>query len=182
VFIRPAQLGDAEAIAVVHVRTWQVAYRGHVPQTHLDRLDPAERRAAWSEGLRAAEPPTATFVLEDADAVIGFVHVSPSRDDDVDPADVGEVNAIYLLPAHWGRGGGRLLLAAGLRALRTAGLTEATLWVMDSNDRARRFYEAAGWRPDGATKTDLAWGFALDQVRYRVCCADGLTALGMLVA
>jgi GNAT superfamily N-acetyltransferase len=182
VFIRPAQLSDAEAISVVHVRTWQVAYRGQVPQTHLDRLDPAERLAAWAEGLRAAEPPTATFVLEDAGAVIGFVHVSPSRDSDVDSTDVGEVNAIYLLPAHWGRGGGRLLLAAGLRALRAAGLSEATLWVMASNDRARRFYEAAGWRPDGATKTGRPWGFALDQVRYRVCCADGLAALGMLVA
>jgi GNAT superfamily N-acetyltransferase len=182
VFIRPAKVADAEAIAVVHVRTWQVAYRGQVPQDHLDRLDPAERSAAWTDGLRAAEPPTATFVLEDGDAVIGFVHVSPSRDDDVDPADVGEVNAIYLLPAHWGRGGGRLLLAAGLRALRAAGFTAATLWVMDSNARARRFYEAAGWRPDGATKMHRPWGFALVQVRYRVRCADGLVALGMLVA
>jgi len=182
VFIRPALVSDADAIAVVHVRTWQVAYRGLVPQDHLDRLDPAERSVAWADRLRAAEPPAATFVLEVDRDVVGFVHVSPSRDDDVDGSRVGEVNAIYLLPAHWGRGGGRLLLAAGLRALREAGFADATLWALETNARARRFYEAAGWRPDGATKTGEPWGFPLPQVRYRVCCADGLAALGLLVA
>ncbi|HET7738600.1 MAG TPA: hypothetical protein VFK32_08510, partial [Tepidiformaceae bacterium] len=29
----------------------------------------------------------------------------------------------------------------------------ATLWVLDGNTRARRFYEKSGWRSDGATQT-----------------------------
>jgi hypothetical protein len=33
-----------------------------------------------------------------------------------------------------------------------AGYTAATLWVIDGNRRARRFYAAAGWSVDGATK------------------------------
>jgi hypothetical protein len=36
-----------------------------------------------------------------------------------------------------------------------------------SNVRARRFYEAAGWRPDGAAKIDDSRGFPLEEVRYR---------------
>ena len=29
--VRPATPGDVTAIAIVHVETWQVAYRGQVP-------------------------------------------------------------------------------------------------------------------------------------------------------
>jgi hypothetical protein len=34
--------------------------------------------------------------------------------------------------------------------LAAAGCLEAALWVLDGNDRDRRFHAAAGWRPDGA--------------------------------
>ena len=36
-FIRPAVPDDAEGIAKVHVRGWQEAYVGHLPQHVLDR-------------------------------------------------------------------------------------------------------------------------------------------------
>lgn len=56
---------------------------------------------------------------------------------------------------------------AGLRRLAEAGLRENLLWVLATNDRARRFYEAGGWRPDGATTRDDSRGFSLFEVRYR---------------
>src|SRR5690606_41064361 len=64
--------------------------------------------------------------------------------------NVGEVTAIYLRQAHWGRGIGRRLFAAVVDRLREAGFEEAILWVLDTNARARRFYEAAGWEADGS--------------------------------
>jgi RimJ/RimL family protein N-acetyltransferase len=39
--------------------------------------------------------------------------------------------------------------------------------VLDDNPRARRFYERAGWQPDGAAKTEERWGVAAAEVRYR---------------
>jgi hypothetical protein len=51
--------------------------------------------------------------------------------------------------------------------LATVGYGQVTLWVLASNARARRFYEAAGLRPDGAVKVDDSRGFALSEVRYR---------------
>jgi len=51
--------------------------------------------------------------------------------------------------------------------LAGAGYRDATLWVLDSNDRARRFYALAGWAEDGAVKTDGSRGFPLREVRYR---------------
>ncbi|TMD25492.1 MAG: GNAT family N-acetyltransferase, partial [Chloroflexi bacterium] len=44
----------------------------------------------------------------------------------------------------------------------------AILWVFAANDRARRFYERAGWRLDGGTRTWEASGAALPVVRYRL--------------
>jgi GNAT superfamily N-acetyltransferase len=105
--------------------------------------------------------------------LLGFVDYSASRDDDTrrdgdaGPAPVGEVNALYLLPAAWGRGVGRLLMEAALARLTQAGFAQATLWVLDTNARARRFYAAGGWSADGAVKRDDSRGFPITQLRYR---------------
>jgi ribosomal protein S18 acetylase RimI-like enzyme len=93
--------------------------------------------------------------VEDAPAladVIGLVSICPTRDDESDRDVVGEVSSIYVVPEGWGMGAGRRLMAAAVRSLTEAGFSYATLWVLDSNSRARRFYEAGSWRPDGATK------------------------------
>ena len=43
-----------------------------------------------------------------------------------------------------------------------------TLWVLRGNRRARDFYEASGFVPDGAAKIDTnAAGISYDEVRYR---------------
>ncbi|MEV0895207.1 GNAT family N-acetyltransferase [Actinoplanes sp. NPDC049802] len=166
--VRSATMDDAGALAVVHVRTWQEAYRGKVPQEYLDQLDPSQRREGWLRWLQSDHAPAVTLVLEhEVDGVVGFVNVSPSRDPDTDPQLVGEIKAIYLLPEYWGHGAGRLLMEAGLHRLEKAGYSEVVLWVLDTNDRARRFYEAGGWRVDGSSKTDESRGFPLAEVRYR---------------
>ncbi len=53
----------------------------------------------------------------------------------------------------WGTGAGRLLMSAFVERLRESGFEDATLWVLDDNPRARRFYEAAGWTLDGGSRT-----------------------------
>ncbi len=46
------------------------------------------------------------------------------------------------------------------------GYRRATLWVLEANQRARRFYEARGWTPDGTSKIDDRGSFQLHEVRY----------------
>jgi ribosomal protein S18 acetylase RimI-like enzyme len=165
--VRPATVHDAQALAVVRVRSWQATYRGQVPQEYLDALDPIQGRPAWEQWIQSDRPPAGTLVLHHPiDGVIGYVHVSPSRDPDTDPLTVGEVQAIYLLPEYWGQGIGKMLMNAGLRRLAEAGYREADLWVLETNHRARRFYEATGWHPDGTVKSDDSRGFPLIEVRY----------------
>jgi ribosomal protein S18 acetylase RimI-like enzyme len=74
---------------------------------------------------------------------------------------------IYATPEAWGTGIGRGLMTAGLDRLASAGFGEVLLWVLDSNDRARRFYERAGFAADGATKDDVVAGTTVREVRYR---------------
>jgi GNAT superfamily N-acetyltransferase len=168
VLIRVATVADAEAIAVVQVRSWQEAYRGLMPQEYLDRRDPARGRATWRQWIKDAREPAATLVAAREDGgIVGFASLSPSRSPDADAALEGEIQAIYLLPGWWGHGVGRRLMDEGLRRLSGAGYHEAILWVLETNRRARRFYEAGGWHADGSTKTDSSRGFPLSEVRYR---------------
>ena len=41
--LRPAEPSDSLAVAEIHVRSWQVAYRGLLPGDYLDALIPQER-------------------------------------------------------------------------------------------------------------------------------------------
>jgi len=101
--VRPAGDGDAEQLGLIHVRSWQGAYQGLMPQDFLDQLDPASRAQGWRSVLRAGD---------DQAGVSGFVSFGPSRDPDADPKRTGEVFAIYVLPGAWSTGQGRLLMAA----------------------------------------------------------------------
>jgi GNAT superfamily N-acetyltransferase len=165
--IRVAVDSDARPIAEMHVRTWQVAYRGQVPDDYLDSLSVDQREIGWRQILADDDLSAGgVLVLEDEGGIVGFAAVSASRDDDAGPG-IGEVGSIYVLPDFWNRGGGRDLMARAVDTLRAAGFSAATLWVLDTNLRARRFYEAAGWVADGTTKVDDRGTFALREVRYR---------------
>jgi len=167
--VRRARPSDAAKIAAVHVASWQAGYRGLIPQDYLDGLDPARWTARRIQRLEHIDwSREGCFVIaDDAGELSGFTHIGPTRDDDTDISIIGEVYAIYLAPPAWGKGLGRGLMAAGLAQLASCGYSEATLWVLSSNERARRFYQAAGFGPDGAIKVDDSRGFPLHEVRYR---------------
>jgi GNAT superfamily N-acetyltransferase len=168
--VRRALADDALGVATVHVRSWQAAYRGLLPDAYLDQIDLEARRAAWSGTIADADwQRTGTLVATEANGnVVGFAHVGPARDDDLDPGLVGELAAIYLLPHVWGSGVGRRLMAAAVNVLRDAGFGSAILWVLDGNDRAQRFYEVGGWQVDGVAKDIVIADTSLAEVRYRL--------------
>jgi ribosomal protein S18 acetylase RimI-like enzyme len=62
---------------------------------------------------------------------------------------------------------GRALLHHALQVRHGRGYKQAMLWVLESNARAREFYEAAGWTPDGAVKIDEWPGTILHEVHVR---------------
>ena len=162
--IRKATVIDAYDIARIHVNTWREAYRGIVPQSHLDSLSIEKRQDNWIRILR--ESPDATIVVTDAKlAVIGWASFGPSRDDD--GAGVGELYAICLQPDSWGNGYGRQLMNSAEASLSSTGFSTITLWVLEGNVRTRRFYEIAGYCLDQNEEQIVIDGAELNELRYR---------------
>lgn len=158
---RAATPEDARAIADVHVRTWQTAYRHVFPAAVLDAITVDERENVWRQIL--ADAGTAVFVAHDGDRIVGFASVGPARDEE----DTGELYAIYVLPELWGAGYSHELMQSVLAWLMTEQYVSAILWVLDDNPRARRFYEREGWRHDGERLETLR-GVEVSEARYHL--------------
>ncbi len=162
--IRAATVDDAQAIAELHVRSWQSAYRGHFPDAYLEALSVADRLELWT-AVTAKQPPR-VGVSAAADGICGFVSLSGSRDDDA-TATLGEINAMYVDPSRWRAGIGSALMRWALEQATARDWAALTLWVLRDNSGARAFYEAFGWRLDGRTQVDTIGGTEAVEVRYR---------------
>lgn len=164
--IRPAEPGDAAAVAGVHVRAWQVGYRGLLPDDHLDglRADGA-RMARYRFGVEDPDGPFTLVGVDDGGAVAGFATVGRCRDEDA--AGSAELYALYVDPPRWGTGAGRRLLAAARQVMVDRGFDRAVLWVLEGNDHAQRVYLVDGWAPDGTARHEEVWGVPADVVRFR---------------
>src|SRR5262245_26888746 len=146
-FVRLARSGDAPSIGSVHVRAWQVGYRGLAPDAYLDGLSLGERVVMWERELESPAKDRVIFVAEDEGTVVGFggggSALRPSEE------GVFELYVLNVDPAHWGMGAGGALLTAFAAWSAERGARELVLWVAEGNARARGFYERRGLSWDG---------------------------------
>jgi len=176
--IRKATKDDASRVAEIHVFGWRAAYGDIVAEGYLfGRLSVARRAAALAEQLGTGEE---TYVYEEAGipgrpgdepgAVIrGWMTIGDSRDDDIRGGPDGdgafELWAVYVDPLMKRRGVGKALVAFCEAEARARGRDSVSLWVFRDNAPARAFYQALGYRPDGAEQ--LIEGLGAREVRYR---------------
>ena len=172
--IRAATLADATAVAQVRRASWFAAYAGIIDPADIervtgpgdaDRIREQMRARSWSSTIVAVDP-----------AVVGFASFGPERDmfagwpapvtEAGAAGQIAEVYAIYVHPDWWSTGTGRVLMDEALTRLRQGSYREVVLWVLEQNDRARRFYELAGFSPDGAVNILHNLG-RVPEVRYR---------------
>jgi GNAT superfamily N-acetyltransferase len=165
--VRNATPQDALGIARVHVKTWQCAYKGQIPDSFLDTLSVDQRTATWKKALENPEEGVYPFVVEADGRIIGWCTVGKSRDDDA-TKDIGELHGIYIDPEYIGKGIGSALMKHSLETLRKEGCKKATLWVLDTNEKTRAWYEHKGWVIEGKTKTEPRDGFDLHETRYEI--------------
>ncbi|MEE4542735.1 GNAT family N-acetyltransferase [Streptomyces sp. V4-01] len=163
--IRTMTEKDVPAVSELRIRGWRWAYRGIVPQSYLDAMDPVQDAARRREFF-AASAGRVDNVLAVADAaVVGWASFGPCRGEP-DAAVDGELYALYLRPDWVGRGVGRALTDAVVERTARRGRRRLLLWVLADNSRARRLYSAAGFAPDGAETSDDYDGVRLREVRY----------------
>ncbi|MFC9848907.1 GNAT family N-acetyltransferase [Streptomyces sp. NPDC060223] len=158
-------LADCPRVSEIRIRGWQTAYKGLIPQPYLDALSVAEDTARRRERFGRGGGQVVNLVAEQDGEVVGWVCHGPYRDGEVRTEDV-ELYAIYVHPDRVGGGAGSALLRESTRRCAVAGYERMLLWVLKENTPARRFYERAGFTPDGAEEPFEADGAAVPEVRY----------------
>jgi GNAT superfamily N-acetyltransferase len=163
--IRLARVGDELAVARVHISAWQEGYRGLLPDEYLASLRPEDRAPHYRFDDHGRERATAVS-LGPHGTIDGFVTFGASRDGP--DRETGEVMAIYVAPQSWRAGVGGALMRFALDGLAMNDFRSATLWMLRGNARADGFYRRTGWTPDGGERSEVVWGAAVDEVRYRI--------------
>jgi L-amino acid N-acyltransferase YncA len=164
--IRRAVLEDCPAVASLHVRAWQWAYRGQLPEAALQSLSSSEeQREVWWRELVERSGAERLFVALRGNELVGFISTAPSRETDAD--NWAELGAIYLEEGVTRQGIGKALQEIALSELKQRRFSEVMMWVLKSNDRGRFFFEATGWQLDGQIKSEPWKDVQLEQVRYR---------------
>ncbi|MFI5684298.1 GNAT family N-acetyltransferase [Streptomyces sp. NPDC051636] len=163
--VRPMTLADCDRVSEIRVRGWQSAYQGLMPQSYLDALsvtqDAERRRARFSAHARDG---VVNLVAERDGEIVGWAAHGPHRAGGTRTGDC-ELYAVYVDSAHHGSGAGRALLEKSVRQCAPAH-ARMFLWVLKENAPARRFYERAGFRADGAEEPFEVDGVAVPEVRY----------------
>lgn len=155
--VRQAATGDARALAMTHLRSSRVAYKDLIPGDP-PAFDVLERD--WATAVTNED--TSVFAAVLGRRVVGTVHVEPVND----APDVGELRRLYVAPEWWLHGIGTLLHEVAVQELARR-FDAAELWVLERNERARRFYERCGWQLVPGAVLDWAT-MPVREVRYRL--------------
>ena len=193
VVIRSASTADAPQIAAVMRDSWFAAYEGIIARQIIDRVTAPDggarvrqsfRTRPWQRMIAAVAPAAPGLPAEPAEqtepvapGIVGYASFGPERDvlamswpypQTAAGAEgrVAELYALYVHPAWWSTGTGRALMDQVLAKVSSAGYQGITLWVLEENARARRFYERAGFAPDDARHVLDDLGGVIE-IRYR---------------
>jgi len=178
--IRPATTADAAAIATVRADSWRAAYEGLIPAAALAEATGPASVSVYAEslitrscaGILVAEPQQPG---PSGHQVIGFASFGSERDDagqlgpppEASPSGItaGELYAIYVRPAYWGGQAGWQLLTEIVSRATAQRYASLSLWVLETNRHARRFYERAGFAVTGESQVldDLG---GVTEIRY----------------
>lgn len=163
--VRPAVLREAQDIANLHVIATAAAYKGLVPDEHLNTMPSAKRLNLWREAIEYGDPQVQ--VALDGETIVGFVGFDRSRDKGTKNT-VGEVWSIYVAPSHWGKGVGLALWDAAREALVDEGCTTVTIWIPLRNERALRFFDLAGFKRELNTAKTVPMGdIKIEEIRLK---------------
>lgn len=167
--VRRPVLADVPALAAINIATWRVAYDGIVPPAYLDRMKPAAYEQQWRARIRDEQSADDAFLAERGGAVVGYVVAGRYRmQQDAPREDTsgwGELYALYVHPASQRSGVGSRLHQEAMAYLSSHPYVQAALWVLEANLAGIAWYEAHGWRTDGATTEWAAAGVMLPEIR-----------------
>jgi putative acetyltransferase len=136
--IREARPDEAEALAEIQRDACLAAF-AHIFPPDLYPFPMDDVRERWITAL--ADPETAVLVAEADGRAVGLAGFRAEW-----------LDGLYVAPECWAGGVGLALHDRVLERLRERDSNRCHLWVLEDNERARRFYERHGWQENGLTR------------------------------
>lgn len=163
--LRAPAAGDVEQMVAVTVAGFE-SYRSFAPDgwTPPSAADEIERL----EGLLGEDHAWYLVAEHEGELVghVGFLAADRLSFARVDDPELAHFRQLFVAPAHWGTGLARQLHGAAIDEARGRGFTTLRLFTPAGQERARRFYERAGWALTLAPFYDGRIGFEIVEYRY----------------
>ena len=163
IVIRLATSSDALDMAKVHMRSWEAAYKDIIPADYI-REKSAERPALWERILENEN--TTQYIIKKDGKTAGMMGIGISHDNDVDDGTY-ELMGLYLLPEYFHQGIGTQAMEFAFAKARSLEMKIMTVWLLENNYNAKRFYEKCGFTSDGSTR-EQNFGKILNSIRMRI--------------
>lgn len=145
VLIREAEKADVTAMAQVVSDSWRAAYGELISEEDMKLFaNTVRREELFKAGLEKGK---LTYVLLCGGEVKGVCSAEGYDKDGF--SDTVEIDQFYLSPSVIGEGLGSRLMEFVLKDFSDRGYKQSVLFVMEGNERAVRFYERKGFKPDG---------------------------------
>ena len=162
IVVRLATSSDALDMAEVHMRSWEAAYKDIIPIDFICEKN-AGRPALWENILRNEN--TTQYIIKKDGKTVGMMGMSVSLDEDTD-AGTYELMGLYLLPDYFYLGIGTQAMEFAFKKARNLEMKDMTVWLLENNHNAKRFYEKCGFVPDGCLREQY-FGKILNIIRMR---------------
>lgn len=160
--IRLAVPADAPDMAEIHMRSWEAAYKDIIPEEYI-REKNAGRTALWERILGSIN--TTQYIIKKDGKTAGMMGIGASRDENAGD-DTYELMGLYLLPEYFRQGIGTQAMEFAFDMTRVLGKKHMTVWLLEDNLNAKRFYKKCGFISDG-NKREQNFGKPLNSIRMR---------------
>ena len=150
--IKRACEGDEQTLAYIQTQSWKQAFQNILSREELERCTEIQKVTAMYKKLLENHIGNGYILTVD-----GHPHCIAWWDTTREKEMPGyaELICIHSLQEHWRQGYGSKMMNRVISDITQAGYPKVMLWVFEQNTRARKFYEAKGFFPNGKTKPNL---------------------------
>ena len=134
---------DCKAVGALYSAAWREGYKGLLPKELLDKITPEryEVRSHVNGFLNEG-----SFVAVEGERIVAHCHARAA--DEPKMRGWGEIHTLYTHPEYWRQGCGTAVFRRAEEWLYDRGFDDVYLYVLESNERAERFYRSQGFFPN----------------------------------
>ncbi len=160
---RTATKEDADSIAALHAKNWQLNYRGMLDDHYLDNQVVDDRKKVWRGRLSDPDPSLCLILAEEDSELIGFGCLFFDENEEYG----AYLDNLHVAAEHSGKGIGKRLMSALASAVKQRGQRlDMYLWVLTENHGAIKLYEKLkGQRKEQLWERELG-NQPVEKIRY----------------